>query len=70
MARKKTYYATISDNQQFNGNPGYGCVEITAETYGEARELIHAATDGRWAFMYDSLDKVHEYDRKILGVLP
>lgn len=67
---KKTYYATISTNQHFNGNPGFGCVEITAETETEARELIRNATNNRWAFMYDSMDKVHENDRKILGVLP
>jgi uncharacterized cupin superfamily protein len=64
-----TYYATISSNQDFKGNPGYGCVEIHAENEGQARELIHAATNGRWAFMYDDLEKVHPLDRTILGEL-
>ena len=65
----KTYYATISDNQNFQGKPGYGYVEIHAENYNEARSMIHEATNGRWAFMYDNLDKLHKNDKNLLGVL-
>jgi hypothetical protein len=65
----KTFYATLSDNHNFNGKPGGGYVEIKAENIMEAREKIHQATDGRWAFMYDALEKVHPLDRIKLGDL-
>lgn len=65
----KTYYATISSNQSFNGKPGYGYVEIHAKDEWEAREKIHNATDRKWAFMYKSLDDVHPLDRIKLGEL-
>lgn len=69
MAELTTYYATLSDNQSFNGKCGPGYVEIHAENIMEAREKIHNATDRRWAFMYDSLDKIHPLDQINLGEL-
>lgn len=65
----KTFYATIARNQIFNQKFGPGCVRINADNEEQARELIRNATDNKWAFMYSSLEEVHELDRKILGTL-
>lgn len=60
----KQFYATIAANQ---GGPGYYLIH--AETELEARKMISKHTNGRWAFMYKSLDDVHELDRNCLGIL-
>jgi hypothetical protein len=69
MANVKTFYATIARNQIYNQKFGPGCVRINADNETHARELIRNATDNKWSMMYDSLDKVHELDRTILGTL-
>lgn len=65
----KTYFATLSTNQSFNGSLGPGYVEITAESEKEARDKIQHATSGRWSFMYHSLEAVHPLDQIKLGDL-
>jgi len=65
----KTFYATIASHQKYKNTTGPGCVKLNALNESQARQLIHNATDGKWAFMYDSFEKVHELDRNILGTL-
>jgi hypothetical protein len=63
------FYATLSDNHEFNGNSGPGYVRIRAQTEIHARRLVHDATNGKWAFMYDDLNKIHVLERECLGNL-
>lgn len=61
---KNKFFATIASNQ---GGPGY--IEIHAIDEADARSLISVYTNGRWAFMYNSLDEIHISDRKCLGII-
>ena len=56
------FYFTLSSNQ---GGPG--CVEIEAENYGEARNIMNEEWGPRWAFQYESYEEVHPLDQKILA---
>jgi hypothetical protein len=58
------WYFTLSDNQ---GGPG--CVEVAANNFSEARNKMVENYGIKWAFQYDSIDKVHPLDQRILGVI-
>ncbi len=47
---------------------GSGYWEIGANTEAEARALAFAhCPDGRWCFMYESVEEIHEMDRRCHG---
>ena len=60
----KKWYFTLSDNQ---GGPG--CIAAHANDFHEARNKMVENFGIRWAFQYDSLDKVHPLDQCILRVI-
>lgn len=62
----KTFYVTTAANMP----RGCGYWEIGAETEAEARRIAFAhCPEGRWSFMYSSVDEIHEMDRKCHGRL-
>lgn len=47
---------------------GCGYWRVCADTESEARDLAFKhCPDGRWSFMYPTLDAVHPLDRRLLG---
>lgn len=64
MADTPVFYITTAANHP--GGAGYweihGCSNET-----EAREAAFRSLGNKWCFVYDSLDKVHELDRKRHG---
>lgn len=58
------FYFTLAENQ---GGPG--CIEVEAEDYDTAREIMFDSYGPRWAFQYSNITDVHPADRTILGVL-
>lgn len=61
-----TWYVTTSSNMPY----GAGYWEIGATDEAEARRLaFEHCPEGRWCFMYDSLDKVHPMDRRRHGFI-
>jgi hypothetical protein len=63
-ANFKAWYCTLAANQ---GGPA--CVEVWARSWEEARDKMFQIYDAHWAFQYESLEKVHPLDRKILQVV-
>lgn len=61
----KTFFVTIAANQPH----GAGYFEVKAETREEARKKTVEALGVKWSFMYDSLEEVHEFDRKKHGTI-
>lgn len=65
------FYATISSSQP--GGPGHYQIEVHAEdrdvAENIARKIVHDHTGGKWSFMYDNINKVHELDRRVIGLL-
>ena len=62
---RQTYYVTVASNMP--DGPGY--YEIHAPSEGDAREAAFSRLpDGRWSFLYRSLDAIHPLDRIRLGV--
>lgn len=58
------FYVTIASNMP----RGAGYYRVFARDREQARALaFRHCPDGRWSFMYDSLDDVHEFDRKHHG---
>jgi hypothetical protein len=64
MEELKSWYFTLAHNQ---GGPG--CVEVKAESYSVARRKMILARGVKWAFQYETLDKVHPLDRQIIEVI-
>jgi hypothetical protein len=59
----KTFYVTVASNHPL----GPGCYEIHAEGEREARQIaFNKCPDGRWSFIYPSLNDVHPLDRGII----
>lgn len=62
----KVFYVTVAANMP----RGAGYYEIHAESEAHARLLAFAhCPEGRWSFMYDSLEQIHKLDRKCHGVI-
>ena len=62
--QKTVYYATLGTT---HGGPGY--IKIFAENENEARKLVNEYTGHKWAFMYDSLEDVHKFDRILIDTI-
>ncbi len=61
-----TFYVTIASNQP----GGMGCYEIHATSQDHARALAFKyCPDGRWSFLYKTLEEVHALDRRRHGVI-
>ena len=60
------FYVTTAANMPH----GCGYWEVNAKDKHQARGLafLHCP-EGRWSFIYESLDDVHEMDRKCHGVI-
>jgi hypothetical protein len=59
------YYVTSARNMP----KGCGMFVFYAPTEEEARDLafLHCP-EGRWSFIYSSIEEVHPLDRKVLGI--
>lgn len=55
----KPYYFTTASNHP--GGSGYW--EVYADNATDARVKMHHYFESKWAFQYEQLDHVHEYDR-------
>ncbi len=55
----RSYFVTIASNQPL----GCGYWEVHAENAAEAHRKAVRQLGTRWAFLYESLDEVHELDR-------
>jgi hypothetical protein len=64
MAELKSWYFTLAHN---HGGPG--CVEVKAESYSVARTKMIKARGEKWAFQYETIEKVHPLDRQIIEVI-
>lgn len=62
---ENAFYVTIASNQPF----GCGYFKVYADSLEQAEEKIFAVLGDRWAFMYRSLEEVHELDRKEHGII-
>lgn len=62
---EKAFYVTIAASQPF----GCGYFKVYADSLEQADEKIFAVLGDRWAFIYRSLEEVHERDRKEHGVI-
>jgi hypothetical protein len=60
----KKWYFTLNANQ---GGPG--CVEVYATEFWDARKKMVKEFGIKWAFQYDSIDKVYPLDQQILRVI-
>jgi hypothetical protein len=45
---------------------GPGCIEVNGEDWQNARQRMISKYGLKWAFQYESLDKVNKSDREIL----
>ena len=61
----KIFYATSAANMP----NGAGYYKIHANSEEAARKLVHDHTNGRWCFMYYSLEDIHPLDRRLIEVL-
>jgi elongation factor P hydroxylase len=63
---RREFYVTVAANMPH----GAGHWVVIAEDESEARRLAFAhCPDGRWSFMYQSIDEVHKLDRKCHGTI-
>jgi len=59
---KKEFYATFGCGQVNQGSTQ----KIIAENINEAREVMFEFYGDKWAFVYSSLEEIHEMDKKVI----
>lgn len=59
------YFCTTASSHQ----EGSGYYKVIATDVLQARLAVHKHTNGKWSFLYKSLEDVHPLDRKCHGVL-
>lgn len=59
------FYVTAASNHP----KGAGYWLVKASTITKAKEAANNVLDGKWCFLYTSLDDVHELDRKYHGTI-